>query len=116
MSRLAAVGTVLLAVASAFVLYAVTYETRRLEQHVSDQARIIEKTRLDIAVLRAERAYLARPERIEEMARKIGLAPIDPRQFEAFPKSGGRRSSLPGEQRPSPAGEQRPSPAGEQRR
>ena len=91
MSRLAAVGTVLLAVASAFVLYAVTYETRRLEHHVADQARIIEKTRLDIAVLRAERAYLARPERIEEMARKIGLAPIEPRQIEALPVTGERR-------------------------
>jgi cell division protein FtsL len=98
MSRLAAVGTVLLAVASAFVLYAVTYETRRLEQHVAAQARAIEKTRLDIAVLRAERAYLARPERVEELARKIGLAPIDPRQYEALPSTG--------ERRPSPAGEQ----------
>jgi cell division protein FtsL len=100
MSRLAAVGTVLLAVASAFVLYAVTYETRRLEQHVSSQARTIEKTRLDIAVLKAERAYLARPERIDQLARKIGLAPIEPRQYEALP--GARPSALP------PAGERAP--------
>jgi len=84
-------ATVLLAVASAFVLYAVTYETRRLEQHVAAQARTIEKTRLDIAVLNAERASLASPERIEEFARKIGLAPIDPRQIEALPKSGERQ-------------------------
>ena len=90
MSRLAAVGTVLLAVASAFVLYAVTYETRRLEQQVAGQVRTIEKTRLDIAVLRAERAYLARPERIEQLARKIGLAPIEPRQYETLPPAGER--------------------------
>lgn len=90
MSRLAAVGTVLLAVASAFVLYAVTYETRRIEQHVAAQVRTVEKTRLDIAVLRAERAYLARPERIDELARKIGLAPIEPRQYEALPPAGER--------------------------
>jgi len=90
MFRLAAVGTVLLAVASAFVLYAVTYETRRLEQHVASQGRTIEKTRLDIAVLRAERAYLARPDRIEQIARKIGLAPIEPRQYEALPAKGER--------------------------
>lgn len=90
MPRLAAVATVLLAVASAFVLYAVTYETRRLEQHVAAQARTIEKTRLDIAVLRAERAYLARPERIEEMARKIGLGPIEPRQYEPLNAAGER--------------------------
>jgi cell division protein FtsL len=99
MSRLSAVGMVLLAVASAFVLYAISYETRRLELLVSMQARTIEKTRLDIAVLRAERAYLARPERIEELARKIGLAPIDPRQVESLPAMH--------EWRPSPAGEQR---------
>lgn len=90
MSRLAAVGTVLLAVASAFVLYAVTYETRRLEHHVSVQVRTIEKTRLDIAVLRAERAYLARPDRLEQLARKIGLAPIEPRQYETLPPKGER--------------------------
>lgn len=90
MPRLAAVAAVLLAVASAFVLYAVTYETRRLEQHVAAQARAIEKTRLDIAVLRAERAYLARPERIEEMARKIGLGPIEPRQYELSTPAGER--------------------------
>jgi cell division protein FtsL len=100
MSRLSAVGMVLLAVASAFVLYAISYETRRLELLVSVQGRTIEKTRLDIAVLRAERAYLARPERIEELARKIGLAPIDPRQVELLPSAH--------ERRPSPAGEQRP--------
>jgi cell division protein FtsL len=91
MSRLVALGTVLIAVASAFVLYAVSYETRRLEQQVSAQARTIEKTRLDIAVLKAERAYLARPERIEEMARKIGLAPIEPRQYEPLPEARERR-------------------------
>lgn len=39
------------------------------------EARALEKLRLDIAVLRAERAHLARPERIEEIARKVGLPP-----------------------------------------
>jgi len=107
MSRLSVVGMVLLTVASAFALYAISYETRAQELRVSVQARTIEKLRLDIAVLRAERAYLARPERIEELARKIGLGPIDPRQVEPLPPAH--------ERRPSPAGEQRPSPAGEQR-
>jgi cell division protein FtsL len=94
MSRLVTLGTVLLAVASAFVLYAVSYETRRLELHVDALTRTAEKTSLDIAVLRAERAHLARPERIETLARKIGLAPIEPRQYELIPAAapaGGRR-------------------------
>ena len=85
MFRFATVSTVLLAVASAFVLYAISYETRRLELHVNAQLRTVEKTGLDIAVLRAERAYLARPNRIEALARKIGLAPIEPRQYEYIP-------------------------------
>ena len=71
MSRLFTVATVLLAVASAFVLYATSYETRQLELHVAAQARTIEKTSLDIAILRAERAYFARPERIDELARML---------------------------------------------
>jgi cell division protein FtsL len=100
MFRLAAVGTVLLAVASAFVLYAVTYDTRRLEQHVASQVRVIDKAHLDIAVLRAERAYLARPERIEQMARKVGLAPIDPRQIEILSSAGERTPATRGEQQP----------------
>ncbi len=85
MFRLITVTTVLLAVASAFVLYATSYETRRLELHVASQVRAAEKASLDIAILRAERAYLARPERIDTLARKIGLAPIEPRQYEILP-------------------------------
>lgn len=85
MFRFATVGTVLLAVASAFVLYAMSYETRRLELHVNAQVRTVEKTNLDIAVLRAERAYLARPDRIETLARQIGLGPIEPHQYETIP-------------------------------
>lgn len=95
MSRLVTVGTVLLAVGSAFVLYATSYETRRLELHVGALARTAEKTSLDIAVLRAERAYLARPDRIESLARKAGLGPIEPRQYEmisvAAPAAGKRQ-------------------------
>lgn len=84
MFRLITVATVLLAVASAFVLYATSYETRQLELHVAAQARVLEKTSLDIAILRAERAYFARPDRIDELARRIGLAPIEPRQYEVI--------------------------------
>jgi cell division protein FtsL len=96
MSRFATVSMVLLAVASAFVLYAMSYETRRLELHVGALARTAEKASLDIAVLRAERAYLARPDRIEDLARKIGLAPIEPRQYELIPAA----TPAPGRRQP----------------
>jgi cell division protein FtsL len=95
MSRLITIATVLLAVASAFVLYATSYETRQLELHVAAQARTLEKTSLDIAILRAERAYFARPERIEELARKIGLAPIEPRQYEVIAETAANAGRKP---------------------
>jgi cell division protein FtsL len=91
MSRIVTVGTVLLAVTSAFVLYAISYETRQLEWRVGALTRTVDKTRLDIAILRAERAYLARPDRIEKIARANGLAPIAPHQYEPLPSAGGRK-------------------------
>ena len=91
MSRIVTVGIVLLAVTSAFVLYAISYETRQLEMHVGILARTADKTRLDIAILRAERAYLARPDRIEKLARANGLAPIAPHQYEPLPGRGERK-------------------------
>lgn len=64
-----------LALASAFFLYGTNYETRQLEAHVNAQERVAEQARSDIAILKAERAHLARPERIEPLARAQGLAP-----------------------------------------
>ena len=62
--------------ASAFALYAIKYDTRRLEARVQAQERALEKAESDVTVLTAERAHLARPERLEPLARLIGLAPI----------------------------------------
>ena len=39
------------------------------------QERALEKAENDVAVLKAERAHLARPERFEPLARELGLAP-----------------------------------------
>lgn len=64
-----------LALASAFFLYGVNYETRQLEAEVSAKERMAEEARSDIAVLKAERAHLTRPQRIEPLARAQGLAP-----------------------------------------
>ena len=67
--------------ASAFALYAVKYDTRRLEARVQAQERALEKAESDVTVLVAERAHLARPERLEPLARLIGLAPIAGSQY-----------------------------------
>ena len=73
-----AVGAALLA---AFALYAVNQDTRQLAEANQEKTREIETLRRDIAILRAERAYLMRPERLEPLARKLGMRPIEGRQF-----------------------------------
>jgi cell division protein FtsL len=88
------VALMLATLASAFALYAVKYDTRRLEARVQAQERALEKAESDVTVLAAERAHLARPERLEPLARLIGLAPIagpqylriDPRRADASPR------------------------------
>ena len=65
----------LVTLGSAFALYAINYDTRQLEQRVLMQERAAERALGDIAVLRAERAHLARPDRIEPLARSLGMGP-----------------------------------------
>jgi cell division protein FtsL len=67
--------------ASAFALYAIKYDTRRLEAKVQAQERSLEKAENDMTILMAERAHLARPERLEPLARQLGLAPITGGQY-----------------------------------
>lgn len=75
-------GLLMLAtLAAAFGLYAVKYDTRRLEARVQAQERALEKAGNDVTILMAERTHLARPERLEPLARLIGLAPITPAQY-----------------------------------
>lgn len=68
---------------SAFWLYRQSYETRYLEALVSAEERRVERLTNEIAVLEAERAYLARPDRIEPLARLLGLRPATPDQIES---------------------------------
>jgi cell division protein FtsL len=75
------VSAIFLAISSAFLLYGLSYETRQLEGRIAAQERRIEDTRSDIAVLKAERAHLARPERIEPLARAQGLQPLTDKQM-----------------------------------
>ena len=81
--RLLTVTSAFLALASAFLLYGLNYDTRRLEIRVQTQERGAEATRADIAVLKAERAHLARPERIDPLARGLGMQPPVQHQFAA---------------------------------
>jgi cell division protein FtsL len=85
--RIIILGALMLTLASAFVLYSSNYDTRQLEARVEEQERAIEKTRGDIAVLKAERAHLARPERIEPLARALGLGPASEQQLAATPEA-----------------------------
>jgi cell division protein FtsL len=71
----------LLALSTAFLLYAVNYDARRLEAELQRREREAERLRGDIAILKAERAHLARPARIEPLARAQGLLPLSPRQI-----------------------------------
>ena len=70
-----------LTLASAILLYGLSYDTRMHEVRVQSAERQAERLRSDIAILRAERAHLARPERIEPLARARGLRPTEPGQI-----------------------------------
>lgn len=79
--RIQIVSALFMTLASAFMLYGLNYDTRQLQGHVSGQEQLVERLRNDIAVLKAERAHLARPERIEPLARAQGLKPAGEKQF-----------------------------------
>lgn len=69
------------ALACAFLLYSLSYDTRRLEAQVQAKEQIANRTRSDIAVLKAEKSHLSRPERIDPYARAQGLIPPRPDQM-----------------------------------
>jgi cell division protein FtsL len=79
--RLLNLASLCFAIASALFLYALNYDTRQLEVSVQALERDAQSVRNNIAVLKAERSHLARPERIDPLARHLGLAPPDPAQF-----------------------------------
>lgn len=66
---------------SAFCLYAINYDTRELAHQVQEQERKLEKTREDIAILKADRAFAGRPGVIGPAARALGLEPASEAQF-----------------------------------
>ena len=78
--------------ASAVALYAIKHDTRRLEVRVLAQERALERAENDVTVLTAERAHLARPARLEVLARAIGIVPHRRRPIPA-PRHGRRTGS-----------------------
>lgn len=74
-------SAIVLAIGAAFALYSVKHDTRLVEMRVQAQERRLDKIQSDIAVLQAERAWLARPERIDRLARDMGLRPITEAQY-----------------------------------
>lgn len=91
--RVATIVSALLALASAFVLYVLSYDTRRMERAVAARERAADQARTDITTLKAERAYLTRPERIEPLARALGMRPIGERQLADEFALDGRRAA-----------------------
>lgn len=83
--RMLTVSAAFMALASAFMLYGLNYDTRLTAAHVQSLERQAEKARGDISVLKAERAHLARPDRIEPLARAQGLAPATESQLARSP-------------------------------
>jgi cell division protein FtsL len=79
--RLLNVTAFFFAIASALLLYGLNYDTRRLEAEVQAKERLADRARDDIAVLKAERGALARPDRIDAIARQLGLSPPRVDQF-----------------------------------
>lgn len=79
--RILNIAAAFLALSSAFLLYGLNYETRLVESRLQARERQAEKARADIAVLKAERAHLARPERVEPLAREQGLVPVAARHL-----------------------------------
>ena len=81
--RMLIVSSAFLALASAFLLYGLNYETRRVEANLQALERAADRAKTDISILKAERAHLARPERIESLARSQGLVPAGREQLAA---------------------------------
>lgn len=81
MPRLAGTLAMALALGCAYGVYAISAKTRHLQREVSALERERDRLVEEVQVLRGDRAYYARPARIEPLARLQGLAPLRPDQI-----------------------------------
>jgi len=82
MSRIAATLLIALAMVMSYGLYRLKYEVEGLQGQAAALARDIHQYRRSLKVLRAEWAYLSRPDRLEALNRRyLGFAPPRADQF-----------------------------------
>lgn len=89
MLRILAALSVVMMLVSAFALHAINYQTRQLEQTLRTKEILRDQIVEEIAILKADQAFLARPVRIEAAARQLGMRPADVDQLPRY-KAGGR--------------------------
>lgn len=70
-----------LTLTAAYVLYTESQETRRVSEQVDRQQQVQRSLEAEIAALKAERAFLSRPTRIEPAARALGMRPAASQDF-----------------------------------
>lgn len=127
MKRMLVIGGVIVAVL-AVAVYRAKLGAEATEGRIDDLK--VQKTKVSeqISVLKAEEAYLTRPERIGPIARdKLGLEPAAPSQYTApealSQRLGGERLTLPASPAPGPKSAQpkveskavKPAPTAEER-
>jgi cell division protein FtsL len=93
-----AIAGLVVAATLAVGVYRAKLGAQETEGRIDEMRAGIARTQEEIAVLRAEEAYLSRPERIGPLAReRLGLEPVAPVQFAPVDSLSGRVSPPPGE-------------------
>ena len=87
MLKYLAFGSIAVMFVSAFALYSINTDARRLAEAVDEKRRKKQELIRSIAILKAERAYRARPDAIEPLARALGMRPTRGDQVISRPAS-----------------------------